>query len=91
MRDKRFTDFKEPDSGDDEAIDKKAGTAWTSIVNKYDELIGNKFLDEEGTVHTFIGLLHGQDDYYFVMFRDGKVKLLTCVGIIEDMGFYPVP
>ena len=62
---------------------------WGKLVEEYDPLIGNKYLDEEGNEHIFIGLLHGQDDYYFVMWRDGKVRLLTCVGIPEQMGFKP--
>ena len=62
---------------------------WTSLVEEYDSLIGNKYLDEEGNEHTFIGLLHGQDDFYFVMWRDGAVRLLTCVGVPEQMGFVP--
>ena len=63
---------------------------WKELVEEYDNLIGNTYLDDDGNEHTFIGLLHGQDDYYFVMWRDGKVKLLTCVGIPEQMGFKPI-
>ncbi|HEY4759732.1 MAG TPA: hypothetical protein VIH42_04055 [Thermoguttaceae bacterium] len=66
-----------------------ANDNWTKLVEEYDPLIGNKYLDEEGKEHIFIGLLHGQDDFYFVMWRDGAVRLLTCVGIPEQMGFLP--
>lgn len=62
---------------------------WTRLVDEYDPLIGNKYLDDEGKEHIFIGLLHGQDDFYFVMWRAGRVRLLTCVGIPEQMGFAP--
>lgn len=60
---------------------------WSNLIDEYDSLIGEKYLDDDGNEHIFIGLLHGQDDYYFVMWREGKVKLLTCVGIPEQMGF----
>mgnify|MGYP001559844534 CR=1 FL=1 len=60
---------------------------WTKLVEEYDPLIGVKCFDEAGNEHIFIGLLHGQDDFYFVMWRDGAVKLLSCVGTPEQMGF----
>ena len=62
---------------------------WAKLVEEYDPLIGDKYLDEKGNEYIFIGLLHGQDDFYFVMWREGTVRLLTCVGIPEQMGFVP--
>ena len=62
---------------------------WTKLVEEYDPLIGNKYLDDEGNEYIFIGLLHGQDDFYFVMWREKTVQLLTCVGVPEQMGFMP--
>ena len=70
---------------------KYADDNWTSLVKDYEPLIGRKYhYDKDGKEYTFIGLLHGQDDFYFVMWRDGKVHLLTCVGIPEKMGFTPL-
>jgi len=66
-----------------------ANDNWTKLVEEYGPLIGKKFLDVEDNEYIFIGLLHGQDDFYFVMWRAGAVRLLTCVGIPEQMGFVP--
>lgn len=62
---------------------------WAELVKDYEPLIGNKYIDEGGNEHIFIGLLHGQDDFYYVMWRAGCVRLLTCVGVPEQMGFMP--
>lgn len=62
---------------------------WKELVKDYESLIGNKYLDEEGKEYIFIGLLHGQDDFYYVMWSERTVRLLTCVGVPEQMGFMP--
>lgn len=63
---------------------------WPKLVEEYEPLIGNKYIDEENNEYIFIGLLHGDDDYYYVMWRKEKVRLLSCVGILEQMGFKAV-
>lgn len=60
---------------------------WNNLVDEYDSQIGKTYLDVYGNEHIFLGLLHGQDDFYYVMWRDGKVTLLTCVGTPDNQGF----
>lgn len=60
---------------------------WKRLVEKYDPLIGRYYRDEDGAEYEFAGLLHGRDDFHFVMYLDGRVELLTCVGTPEGMGF----
>ena len=61
---------------------------WTDLVHDWEPLIGRTFTHEDGREFTFIGLLHGQDDFYFVMWRENEtIRLLTCVGVPEQMGF----
>ena len=69
--------------------DNWANINWANLVKKYDPLIGDRYLDEKGVEYSFIGLLHGLDDFYFVMWREKTVRLLTCVGVPEQMGFMP--
>ena len=61
---------------------------WANLIKEYDSLIGNTYIND-GKEYIFLGLLHGQDDYYFVMWRERTVRLLTCVGVPEKMGFMP--
>lgn len=61
---------------------------WSDLVHDWEPLIGRTYIHEDGREFTFIGLLHGQDDFYFVMWREGEpIRLLTCVGVPEQMGF----
>lgn len=63
---------------------------WDNLIDEYESLMGKKFLDENNVKWTFLGLLHGQDDYYYVIFRNFptvETKLLSCVGKLEDMGY----
>jgi hypothetical protein len=63
---------------------------WTRLVEKYDSLIDSIYIGDDGLEYVFVGLLHGSDDYYFVMWHDGVVRFLTCVGTPEQMGFRPL-
>lgn len=64
-----------------------ASDNWSRLVDECDSQIGKAYLDVYGNEHIFLGLLHGQDDFYYVMCREGKVALLTCVGVPENQGF----
>jgi len=62
---------------------------WKSLVEKYGELIGRQYLDKHNVVHTFNGLLHAEDDYYYVMYNHETQKdtYCSCVGRLEDFGY----
>ncbi|MDO8415213.1 MAG: hypothetical protein Q7S87_03255 [Agitococcus sp.] len=76
---------KPGDSAEDTCICKGN---WQLIIKEAAPLMDNQFVQEStGNIYTFWGVLHGSDDYYYVMSRDGKVQLLSCVGSIEEAGF----
>ncbi len=55
---------------------------------EYEPLLDKQFVeDRTGDVWTFFGLVHGSDDYYYGMSREGALMLLSCVGSIEAFGF----
>lgn len=61
---------------------------WVSLLREYGDLIGSKYLDDNGKIWTFSGLLHGKDDYYFVMqYPNNVCCFISCVGRIEMSGF----
>lgn len=71
---------------------------WRTIVKEYEPKIGKKYKtywgpDGKGEYeYLFFGLVHGGDDYYYGMVstKDGKVRLLSCVGSIEGFDFEEV-
>jgi len=50
-------------------------------------LIGKRYLDDRDRQWKFFGLVHGGDDYYYGMYRDGQTILLSCVGDMEGHGY----
>ena len=64
---------------------------WRAIVQENEHLIGKKFAynDGYGTYHIFVGVMHGDDDYYYVMFEiaSERCKFLSCVGSLETHGY----
>lgn len=60
---------------------------WRAIVKESGPKIGGSFRDSRGDVYTFFGVVHGGDDYYYGMFGDGKLRLLSCVGSIYSYNF----
>ena len=60
---------------------------WRALVKEESHRIGQQFRDGLGHEWIFFGLVHGDDDYYYGMWREGKLSLLTCVGSIEGHGF----
>lgn len=61
---------------------------WRLIVAECEHLIGCQFRDaHNGDEYTFFGLVHADDDYYYGMWREGKLKLLSCVSDIGGNGF----
>jgi len=63
---------------------------WESLVEQYDDLIGNEYVDENGEEYVFIGLLHAQEDFYFFLGNKDKNKFLSCVADLEQHGFKPL-
>lgn len=55
---------------------------WERILEKSEEHIDSTYVDSNGRTFTFIGLLHGSDDYYYCMVdkETGVVTLCSCVG-----------
>lgn len=59
---------------------------WALIVKEYEPKIGFRYKDHDGTVYSFFGLVHADDDYYYgLMSDDGKLTLASCVGGLEQM------
>ena len=62
---------------------------WKSLVKEYGPHIGKYYVDKSGEEYYFDGLLHGVDDYYYMMWS-GKTQSYTissCVGSLKQCGF----
>ena len=63
---------------------------WQLIIEETKDLIGNLFTDRSGGVHRFMGVLHAEDDFYYLMYSmSGHPRLLSCVGDLDSWGFNP--
>jgi len=60
---------------------------WRRIIHESEGLIGRKYKNKDGETFIFVGVMHGEDDYYYCMWKDNDMRLLSCVGSIEDHGF----
>ena len=60
---------------------------WRAIVKAAEPLIGKEFRNTAGNTYRFFGVVHGEDDYYYGMADKNSVRLLSCVGSIEDHGY----
>lgn len=69
---------------------------WEKLVKEYEPLIGKKFTNKKGSAYELRGLLHGKDDYYYVMeymFSIGCKteniisRYLSCALTLEQHGF----
>lgn len=62
---------------------------WRKIVGEYQHLFDRKYKNEDGKVFIFYGILHGSDDYYYLMWNteEKNMWLLSCVGHIESYGY----
>ena len=63
--------------------------SWKSLLDRYKCLIGSQYKDPKNKTWIFVGLLHGEDDYYFVLNLVGSdiCRLASCVGSIEMADF----
>lgn len=60
---------------------------WRLIVAECEELLDKQFVDENGDVFVFYGIVHGSDDYYYGMTGRTGHRLLSCVGSLETHGY----
>lgn len=60
---------------------------WREILKECDGLIGKDFVNAKAEKYVFFGLVHGDDDYYYGMWREGHLHLLSCVGDITGHGY----
>lgn len=83
---RRTTQLPAPAAGDEGCICKGN---WRAIVKESEPFIDKKFVDtRDGQEYHFIGQIHGEDDYYYGMLRNGGgLMQLSCVGSIEGHGF----
>lgn len=60
---------------------------WRAIVKEYEPLIGTRFRDQQGREFTLFGIVLTDEDYYYGMSSkmDG-MRLLTCVGYLDERG-----
>jgi hypothetical protein len=63
---------------------------WRAIVKESEQDIGKQYSDRDGKVWTFFGVVHSDDDYYYGMWREGHLNLLSCVGSLALGGYEPV-
>lgn len=63
---------------------------WQSIVNEYEQIKDQVFSKKSGEIGSLIGVMHGEDDYYWVMSFDGKTEFYSCVGTFKAHGITPV-
>ncbi len=62
---------------------------WRLIVKETVHLLDRKFKSKQDRKdYTFLGIVHGSDDYYYGMCdEEGKISLLSCVASIEQHDF----
>lgn len=61
---------------------------WRALVKESLPFLGKKYRDvHDGLEYTFYGVVHAEDDYYYGIYREGKARLLSCVGDLEQHGF----
>jgi len=66
---------------------------WRNIIRRYEECLGNNYINlYTDTLHKFIGIMHGDDDYYYVMYnyKTKQSHFLSCVGWMSDHGYVQV-
>lgn len=59
---------------------------WRKIIHDSAPLFGKKYKQRD-VEYIFCGVMHGDDDYYYCMWKDNDMRLLSCVGSIEQHGF----
>jgi len=67
-------------------------TNWKFIVTESESIIDHQFM-YGNRPFTYLGPLHGSDDFYYVMYHPDsrELRLSSCVGSIENAGFEHIP
>lgn len=60
---------------------------WQKLLQENRRYFERQYRDRGGNVYTFFGLVDDGEDYYYGMFGNGKLRLLSCVGSLETHGF----
>ena len=76
-----------PSISEREALELDEFRRWRQRIIECVNLIGKKFVSDTGEECIFFGLVYSDDDYYYGMFGNGKLRLLSCVGSIAGHGF----
>ena len=60
---------------------------WRTIIHESEPLFNKIYIDEKGKEYHFSGVMHADDDYYYVLWSPKKTMFLSCVGSIEGYGY----
>jgi len=61
---------------------------WRKIIKESEPFFDNYYLDKKGVAHCFAGVMWSYDDYYYCLLSKAEgLKMLSCVGSIEDRGY----
>jgi hypothetical protein len=63
---------------------------WRKIVAESEPLFDKEFIDRDGERWKLLGIVHGSDDYYYLMGHmapDANMVLFSCVGNLKIHGF----
>jgi hypothetical protein len=64
------------------------GGNWRNIVKEHEALFDRKYREvRTGNIYVFTGIVHSEDDYYYLLQKPGECRRLSCVGSIEGFGF----
>jgi hypothetical protein len=60
---------------------------WRTIIHESEPLFNRVYIDEKGKEFIFSGVMHSDDDYFYVLWSPKKTMFLSCVGSIEGFGY----
>ena len=60
---------------------------WRTIIHESEPLFNKIYVDTKGKKYHFSGVMHAEDDYYYVLWSPKKTMFLSCVGSIEGYGY----
>ena len=61
---------------------------WRLIIKEHEPLFNCRYKHRSsGRIYTFVGVVHAEDDYYYLLWNANDTQLLSCVGSIENFGY----
>ena len=61
---------------------------WREIIEESEPFFNRTYRDKKGRRYRFLGVVHADDDYYYLLMRrDGSFELATCVSDLEGHGY----